>query len=77
MGRNSLALVAALALALAVAGCGSGGGSDPTKAQLQEQAHHGIDIKKMTPKEISSLPQPAQDAIRRQLAQSQGTTPTN
>lgn len=69
MGRNSLIIGLAVALIAAVAGCGSSDSGGPTKQQFEQQAHHGIDVTKMTEREISALPKPAQDAVRAQIAE--------
>ena len=68
MGRNSLILASALSVVLGLSGCKSGD-AGPSQAQLAQQAHHGIDVTKMSEHQISMLPKPAQDAIRKQLAQ--------
>jgi hypothetical protein len=70
VGRNSLVASSALILALIVSGCKSGD-AGPSKDQLAEQAHHGIDVTKMTEQEIKALPKPAQDAVRAQIAQAE------
>lgn len=68
MGRNPLSLGIGLVMVLAFSGCNSGEG-EPSKQQLADQAHHGIDVTKMSDHQISMLPKPAQDAIRVELAQ--------
>ena len=73
MGRNSLILGLTLSAVLPLSGCKSGD-AGPSPQQLAEQAHHGIDVKKMSEHQISMLPKPAQDAIRAELAQGNGKT---
>jgi hypothetical protein len=69
MGRNSLITGTAVVLAVALSGCGSKDDGGPTKQQFESKIHHGIDVTKMTEREISALPKPAQDAVRAQIAE--------
>ncbi len=76
MGRNPLTLALGLVSLFVASGCRSGG-DGPSNAELAKQAHRGIDITKMTPKELAALPAPARAAIEAQLAHGKSQPPGN